>query len=380
MKKIMMIAGEPSGDLHGSNLATELKKIMPRLEIFGTGGERMKNAGVNILFDLKALAMTGLLDVIKNYFRLKKIQTALLDKIKKEKPDLIILIDYPDFNLRFAKKVGRDGPPIIYYISPQIWAWRRHRIKLIKKYIKKIIVIFKFEEELYKKKGVPVEFVGHPLLDIVKPSVSREEFLKRFGIDANKKIIGLFPGSRTGLVKTHLPIILKSAEVIHKNFPEIKFLLSKSQTVDRKIYEDALKKINLPVMLIKDGAYDIISASDFVLAISGTITLETAILEKPMAIIYKLPLLEYILARPLLRLKNIGLVNIVAGRQIVPEFIQFKARPKIIADALLEILRNKQKCDEIKNNLAAVKTSLYPSGASQKAAESILSILNRLQF
>jgi len=359
MKKILMIAGEPSGDLHASNLIRELKRLSPDVEIFGTGGDKMEAAGAKIIFHLRDLAVTGLFDVIKSLPKLRKIQKTLLSHVLypplpsgeragvRGKVDLIILVDYPDFNLRFAKKAYKLGVPIIYYISPQVWAWRKGRIKTIKKYIKKIFVIFKFEEELYKKAGVNVEFVGHPLLDIIKPT----------GQPANRPtgqlIIALLPGSRTGLIKRHLPIMLKAAKIISKELPNVRFLTSKSP----------------------GDALDLINASDAVLVTSGTATLETAILEKPMVIIYKLPILEYLIAKPLLLLKHIGLVNIVAGKEIVPELIQSRATPEIIAKNLINILTDKQKYGEIKNNLAAVKNSLYPSGASQRAAASILKLI-----
>ncbi len=374
-RKIMMLAGEPSGDLHGSNLASELKMASPGIELFGVGGEKMRKAGVNLIFDLKDLAITGLLDVIKNYFRLKKIQAALLSKVKDVRPDLIILIDYPDFNLRFAKKVKKLNLPVIYYISPQVWAWRKGRIKLIKRYIKKIFVIFKFEEELYKKAGVDVEFVGHPLLDAVRPSVPKGEFLKRLNLYPGKKFIALLPGSRTRLVKTLLPIMLNSGKRIYEKLPDTRFLISKSPSVDMSVYTNELNKFNLPLTLVENNTYDVISAADFVLTISGTSTLETAILGKPMAIIYKLPLLEYVLAKPLLRLKNIGLVNIVAGVEIVPEFLQLKTRPENIAKAAIDILSDEIKYESIKNKLNLVKNQLYPDGASKKAAASILKLL-----
>lgn len=373
MQKIMMLAGEPSGDLHGSLLAIELKKVSPEIQLFGIGGEKMKAAGVNILFDIKDLAIIGLFDVIKNIFRLKRIQNILLDKVKQEKPDLIILIDYPDFNLRFAQKIN-NSTPVIYYISPQVWAWRKGRIKLIKKYVKKIYVIFKFEEELYRKEGVPVEFIGHPLLDIVKPHLTKKDFLKQLRLKTTDKIIALLPGSRVRLVKTLLPIMLAASRLIYKKLPQVQFLISKSPSINIKIYEKILNKFDLPVSLVEHKTYEIINSSDAVLAVSGTSTLETAILGKPMLIIYKLPFLEYHLARPLLRLKNIGLVNIVAGEEIVPEFIQFKARPKKIAETAIEILTDKARYESIKTKLSLVKNSLFPDAASKRAAASILNM------
>ena len=373
--KIMMLAGEPSGDLHGSHLAAELIKQSPSAEIFGTGGEKMRQCGVTLLYDLKALAITGLLDVIKNAVRLKVIQTTLLSKIKSERPDLIILIDYPDFNLRFAKKAHRFGVPIVYYISPQVWAWRKGRIRQIKKYIKKIYVIFRFEEELYRKEGVPVEFIGHPLLDIVKPRLTRDEFLKGMRLKADGAVVALLPGSRKRLVKTLLPVMLESARLVHKRVPQVRFIVSKSASLDKKTYDALLARSDLPVTLVEGNTYDVINASDVVLTVSGTATLETAILKKPMAILYKLPLVEYLLAKPLLRIKNIGLVNIVAGEIVVPEFIQSNARPEKIAMTIIDMLDNKSRYEAIQHNLTAVKNALYPDGAAFRAASSILEFL-----
>ncbi|MDD5449687.1 MAG: lipid-A-disaccharide synthase [Candidatus Omnitrophica bacterium] len=375
MKKIMMIAGEPSGDLHASNLALELKRNSPGIEIIGTGGDKMRAAGVELLFDLKDLAVTGLLDVIRQIFKLKRIQSSLLSRLKDQKIDLIILVDYPDFNLRFARKAKKSGVPVIYYISPQIWAWRKGRIKIIKKYVTKMYVIFKFEEELYKKAGVDVEFVGHPLLDIIGSQSHNVSAKPPVGTTSQDKTIALLPGSRNRLVATLLPIMLKTAVQIHKKSPFVKFIISKSPSVKQGIYDKNLERYSLPVNLIENKTYDLINASDFVITISGTSTLETAILRKPMAIVYKLPIIEYIIARPLLRLKNIGLVNIVAGREIVSEFIQFRAQPQKIADYALRLLSDEPRYEAIKKDLEGVKSMLQPSGASRAAALSILKFL-----
>ncbi len=388
MKKIMIIAGEPSGDLHASNLALELKKQSPDIEISGTGGEKMRQAGVKLIFDLRDLAVTGLLDVIKSLSKLKKIQDALIDKIETEKPDLLVLVDYPDFNLRLAKRAKKEGIRIIYYISPQVWAWRKGRIRQIKKYVDKMIVIFKFEEELYKKAGVDVEFVGHPLLDIVKPTEKWGQFPMGTVPTPGGQIVALLPGSRRRLVKKHLPIMLEAAKDISDKLLNVHFFIAKSPSVDRHIYDEAINeyinakrdvgahsRVPLNYTLIDGNPYDTINTSDAVIVTSGTATLETAILEKPMVIIYKLPLLEYLIARPLLRLKHIGLVNIVAGEEIVPEFLQFDARPDIIADAIVELLQTKEKYDSIKNKLISVKNSLYPDNASRNAALSIIKFM-----
>ncbi|MEI8176444.1 MAG: lipid-A-disaccharide synthase [Candidatus Omnitrophota bacterium] len=382
MKKIMMIAGEPSGDLHGSNLILALKNLSPDIDVFGTGGERMRAAGARLVFDLRDLAVTGLFDVIKNLARLIKIQRTLLSEISAERPDLLILIDYPDFNLRFAKKAKALGVPIVYYIGPQVWAWRKGRIRLLKKYIDKMIVIFRFEEDLYKKEGMPVEFFGHPLLDIVKPSLTRAEFLKvpqprGEWPSPENRIVALMPGSRKGLVKRHLPIMLEAAALIYQRFPESYFLISKSPALNVAIYRQAIESLDLPVTVVENDTYNVLNAADFVITISGTITLETAIMGKPMAIIYRLPWLEYLIARPLLRLKNIGLANIVAGKEIAPEFIQSRARADLIAADVIDLLEDPKRYEVMKEALARAATSLLPAGAAKGAAASIIRWLQR---
>ncbi|MCX5716215.1 MAG: lipid-A-disaccharide synthase, partial [Candidatus Omnitrophica bacterium] len=302
INKIMILAGEPSGDLHASRLAVEIKKLSPQIKLFGMGGENMRHAGVDTIYDLKALAITGLLDVIKNYSRLKEIQNTLVQKALDEKPDLVVLVDYADFNLRFAKRLKKTGIPVIYYIPPQVWAWRKGRIKQIRRYIKKVYVIFKFEEALYREAEIPVEFIGHPLLDIVKLPVASCQ------LPVKSPIIALLPGSRKRLVKTLLPIMIETAKLIREKLPTVKFIISKPLSLDKKIYEKFLKNCPLPVTLMENKTYEIISAADLVLTVSGTSTLETAILGKPMVIIYKLPLFEYMLARPMLLIRNLGLV------------------------------------------------------------------------
>ncbi|MFH1847737.1 MAG: lipid-A-disaccharide synthase, partial [Candidatus Omnitrophota bacterium] len=251
-------------------------------------------------------------------------------------------------------------------------------INFIKKFIDKMIVIFRFEEDLYKKAGVPVRYVGHPLLDIVRTELTRPEFLQKLtGAAPDDKIIAILPGSRKREITTLLPIIAESAKIIHERFPKYKFLVSISPTVDIDIYKAILRKYSFPMWLVRDETYDIINACDLALVASGTATLETAILAKPMLIIYKLSAIEYLLAKPLMLVSHIGLVNVVAGEKIVPEFVQFKARPRMIADEAMSILENRDKYDSIKSKLLRIKETLYPEGASQKAADSILEFLKK---
>jgi lipid-A-disaccharide synthase len=374
-KKIMIIAGEASGDLHGSLLIKELKKLNSETEFFGIGGKFMKKEGFNAIYDLSSEAIVGFWEVLKKIFFFKKIFKGCVKLIKKENPVAIILIDFPGFNLRFAKEAKKLNKKVIYYISPQVWAWGKGRIKLIKRYIDKMIVFFKFEEELYKKYGMDVEFVGHPLLEIVKPTDVKENLIEKFEIPSYKKTIALLPGSRTGEIKKHLPILINVAEILDEK-GDYQFLLSQTKNISEEIYKQYLNKTNFSIKIIKDNPYDCIEVSDFVLVSSGTATLETAILEKPMIIIYKTSFLNWLLIKPQIKIPYIGLVNVVAEKKIAPEFVQFNAKAKNIAEEVLRIINDRVKIDEIKLNLKQVKEKLGEIGAARRAAKIILDFLN----
>ena len=372
-KNIIIICGEASGDLNASNLASEILKINPGINISAVGGELLKNSGTKILYDIKELSVMGLFDVLKKlpkFFALKKF---CLDKIKEIKPDALIFVDFSGFNLRLAKEIN-NAVPAIYYVSPQVWASRRGRIKTIKEYISKIIVLFKFEEEFYKKCGIQAEFSGHPLLDIVKPTMQKKELLNNLKFSESKSTIALLPGSRKQEILKILPVMLKAAGLITKKI-EAQFVIAKSPNVDWDIYNRIIKNFSLDLKIVEGKTYDCLNISDFALVASGTATLETAIMQKPFAIIYKMGLLNYLLYRPQVKLPYIGMVNIVAGKKIVPEFIQFRTRPKRIADEVVSTLKDTNRINLIKSELAEVKTLLGEPGASHRAAQIVVNFL-----
>lgn len=376
-KKILIIAGEPSGDLHAGSLAANLKILQPDLELFGIGGNKMRQAGVSIIQDIKDLSCFGFFDAILHIGRFINLQKKLLKFIDKNPPDLIILTDFSGFNLRFAKKVN-PAIPIFYYISPQIWASRPGRIQTIKKYIKKMLVIFSFEEKLYKDAGVDVEFVGHPLLDIVKPTKSTQDAKKEFGLSYSKTIITLLPGSRKTVVKKHLPIMLRAASMINKKISS-QFVIIRNPNLAEDIFSETIschEDKNLLLKIIEDRVYDCLNVADFVITSSGTATLETAIMEKPMLIMYKMPVLAYLLYRPQVKVPFIGMVNIIAGKKIIPEFIQFEAKPELIAKEVLNTLNSKEKLSEIQKELQLVKIKLAPDQAARRAAGIIINYLS----
>ena len=397
-KKIILVCGEPSGDLQAGLLIAKIKEIEPQTQVLAMGGDFLRRAGARVFQDIRGLSVLGFFDALKKIGEFKRLMRTVLAKIEEVKPDAVILVDFSGFNLRLARKINpvRGRTPeasdgclrqpasngvnkrfkTIYYISPQVWASRRGRVETIKKYIDKMLVIFEFEKEFYAQFGIEAEFTGHPLLDIVHPSMNKEDFLKSFGLGENSPIFSLLPGSRVAEIKNILPIMLESAKLIQEKIPAAQFIISKAGNIDKNVYALILSRYKLKIKLIESRQYDCLNAADFVLVCSGTATLETAIMRKPNVIIYKMGLLNYLLYRPLVKIPFIGMENIVAGRMLAPEFIQFRARPSLIADKILEIFNDKNKLEELKKDFAALKEKLGPPGAPSRAAQSIISFCN----
>ncbi|MDO8662159.1 MAG: hypothetical protein Q7K98_02910 [Candidatus Omnitrophota bacterium] len=400
-KQILIICGEPSGELHAVGLVSAIKKINPDIQISGIGSSLLAQAGAEIFYDIKGLSVMGLFDVLKKLPRFINLKKLILKKIASERFDAVILVDFSGFNLRLAKAINKRIPTI-YYVSPQVWASRAGRIKNIKKYIQKMIVLFEFEKGFYKKHGINADCVGHPLLDIVKPCIDKEELRAKLNFSPEKTTIALLPGSRKQEISKILPVMLKVAALINKKI-NAQFLIAKAPQADWKIYDRIINRshceegearrsnhkneiASLPsvarndtscnFLKILDGkTYDALNIADFALVCSGTATLETAIMQKPFLIIYKMGLLNYLLYRPQIKIPYIGIVNIIAGKKIIPEFIQFGASPKKIAQKTLEILNNRVKLENMRADLAAVKSSLGQSGASARAAKIIIDFI-----
>jgi lipid-A-disaccharide synthase len=374
-KKIMLVAGEVSGDLHGAHLVEAIQKIAPEIEFFGVGGEQLKERGMKLLHHVHSLSVVGISEALRKLRVALKTLQELKETIERERPDLLILIDYPEFNLRLAKIAHRRGIPILYYISPQIWAWRPGRIKSIAKWVRKMVVFFSFELPLYQAAGVDVEWVGHPLLDIVKPSLPREEALQRFGIDPGQKTIALLPGSRTEEVIKLLPPLLTSAAYLKREIPELQFLLPLAPGISETALSPVLRDALIPVTMVRGYNYDAMALSELIITASGTATLEAAILGKPMVIVYKVSRLTYWVGRTLIRVKYIGLVNLIAGREIAKELIQDEADPKRIAEEALRLLKDPALYAKTVESLAEVRQALGEPGAVHRAARIVLSLL-----
>lgn len=379
MPDIIIIAGEPSADMHGAALAKELKKMNPQLRISGIGSIQMQNAGVEIFADLTQYAVIGFLEVLKHFGEFKRIFNKTIEYIKKNSPQVIVLIDFPGFNLRLAKQIKKDSPQtkIIYYISPQIWAWGQKRIELIKKVVDKMIVVFEFEYKLYKQKGVDVEFVGHPLLERI-PFLEKNESSEKGLHNADyNRTIALLPGSREIEVKRILPIMLKSARVFLRKMPKTNFIILKASNIKTELVRNLINKYNnLSIRIIDKHQYESLSQSCFAWVCSGTATLETAIITIPMLVIYKTSFLTWLISKCLIKLPYIGLVNIAAGEKVVPEFIQYQAVPKNIVQYTLAYFRSDNlKKVSLRQKLARIREKLGSSKANENAAKIILTLL-----
>jgi lipid-A-disaccharide synthase len=374
-KKILLVAGEVSGDLHGSRLVEAIQSIDPEIQFFGVGGEGLKRVGMKLLYPSQSLSVVGITEVLLKLRPILRALRGLKKSLDRERPDLIILVDFPDFNLRLAKIAHRRGIPILYYVSPQVWAWRPKRIKLIARLVKKMIVLFPFEVPLYEAAGVDVEWVGHPLLDTVRPALSKEKAFQQLGLDPKRRTIGLLPGSRMHEVERLLPPLLASADVLQREIPDLQFVVPLAPGIPKTILSPWMKNISVPVIVVEGFTYDAMNLSDLLIVASGTATLEGAILGKPMVIIYKVSLLSYWIARALIRVDHIGLVNLVAEKEIAPELIQRDVNPRRIADEAFRILRDPLLSRKMVESMGEVRQKLGEPGAAQRAAHIVLSLM-----
>ncbi len=370
MDTLFIIAGEASGDLQASLLVKEIKKLRPDIRFYGYGGKLLRAEGVEILRDLTREAVTGFTEVIKKIPFFKKVLKEALSKIKKIKPQAVIFVDFPGFNLRLMPEVKKLGIKTIYYISPQIWAWGKNRIKIMKKYADTIIVFFKFEEEFYNQYGITAKFVGHPLVEVVKPEIGQEEFLRKYNLDPGKKRIFLMPGSRENEIKTHLPVIISALKKLDNR--SLEFLLLKSPYITEIPYKDT----TISLKIISEDIYSALFYSYAGIVASGTATLEATLALKPFMIIYKTSTLTYFLLKPQIKVPYIGMVNLVAGKKIVKEFIQKDFTPSKIRNELERLLNEREYYTKIQQKLKTVKEKLGPSGAPRRAAKYILNFLS----
>ena len=373
INNIFISAGETSGDMLGANLARALLQKSPAIKLAGMGGKKMQDAGVSVIFDSEKLAVVGFVEIFIHLFSIIKMWRAIKKYFRTAKPDLVILIDLPDTHFRFLKTLKQLNIPVLYYVSPQIWAWRAWRIKAIQKYVNHMAVLFSFEEKIYQNANVPVTFVGHPLGDIVKPTMTKNAAYDFFQLDENRPVVTLFPGSRRSELKNHLFIIIDAVKKIAAEKPETQFTLMLADHFDA---EKIRSQLPSEIKIIQKNMYDLLQITDAAIAVSGTVTLEIALMQVPLCIIYKMKSLSFWIAKKLIRVNNIGLCNIIAEKTVAREFIQDDVKPIRIADEIIKLLDNKNYHDRIQFELAKIKNKV--SVENKNSSEIVADIALRL--
>jgi len=375
---ICLVAGDPSGDAHAARLIQELNARPGPWTFTGLGGPAMQRAGVLLLDDLTRASAIGPFDAARHLGRFLRAKRLLEHHLKTQRPDLVILVDFGDFNLPVvAPLVKRHGLPILYYISPQVWAWGRWRLASIRRYVDRMVVFFPFEEAFYRREGIPVTWVGHPLVEEARPTLGREEAMVRFGLNGWRMTVGLLPGSRADEVRRHLPLMLASARRIAWRMPGVQFLVPRAPTVPRQTLEPLCARSRVEVRLANETVYDALQLMDSAIVASGTATLEAACCGVPMVVVYRASWPTYLAARAVIRVPHIAMVNVVAERAVVPELLQHRATPSRVATAVMELLRDAERSRVMQADLAEVKTRLGPPGAVPRAASAVLDLLKK---
>lgn len=373
--KLLIITGEVSGDLIGASLIRELKSLQPELIITGIGGDRMKSSGMNLIYHSDQMAILGFVEVIKHLPFIRQVRKKIIETVIQENIRCVVLIDYPGFNLNIAKKLKERGIKIIYYVSPQIWAWAKGRVKKVQRFVDKMLVVFPFEVEFYNNEKVNVEYVGHPLVERISQYkfLSKEDFFAKYNLDEEKKTLLVMPGSREQEVKEIFPETIKAADMLAKKF-DLQVVVAKSKNIDAKVFRDL--SVSEKFTLIEDHNYELMKYSYFGIIKSGTSTLEAGYFTLPMVVVYKTSSLTYLIGKQLIKLDKIGMVNILLDKMVVPELIQNEANSENIFNTTSKIISDEKIYQSIKHKLEFVKEKLGSGGASKKAAKTILEIMN----
>lgn len=366
----MVSCGEASGDLYAAALTRELQQLAPGVEVFGFGGGRLASAGAELLDDYTRYAVTGLSEALAVLPRSWRLLRRLEREAAARRPDVFVAIDFPDFNFRLLPAIAKLGVPIVYYISPQLWAWRPGRIEVLRRYVSKMLVIFPFETAMYEERAIPVEFVGHPLIDLARSSVDRATWLSSLGLDPARPVLALLPGSRPNEVERLLPVLTAALPRIASRVPGLQALVARAPSLPDELFAEVASAPS--VRVVTDATDDVLAAADAVVTASGTATVQTALHGRPMVIVYRLSQLTYRIGRAFVKLPHYGMVNLIAGRQVVPELIQDACTPDSVADAVVPMLIDAALSTRVRADLAAVRERLGGPGASRRAAEAVL--------
>jgi lipid-A-disaccharide synthase len=376
--RFLVVAGEASGDMYGAEVAHSLFSRFPDCQIYGLGGQHMREAGVEMEGDISHTAVVGPFEAIGYLGTLYGVFRRLAERIESEPPNAAILIDFPDFNLRLAKRVKDAGAPVIYYVSPQVWAWRGGRVNQIRRLVDKMLVIFPFEEEIYRKAGVDVEFVGHPLVDRVRATKSKEEFCKTYKLDPRRSIVSLLPGSRRKEVRYILPTLCKAAERIAMQKPDTQFVIPIAPGLDRKLIEHIVQ--TRPITIVSNETYNAVRYSRAAIVASGTATLETALLGTPEVIVYRISKATWFLGKFLLKVRLFGIVNIILGEEVVPELFQDKMTADQVSETALRLMDNVWIQSRIRGNYERLRRQLGVGNVAERVVDAVSSVISSAQL
>jgi len=372
----MISCGEPSGDLYAGALATELLRLEPDTTIVGLGGRRLRDAGAALTADFSGLSVTGLLEVARLLPRTYATYRTLVREAKARRPDVLVAIDFPDFNFVLARAIRKLGVPVVYYISPQLWAWRRGRMKTMQRIADRVLVIFPFEEGIYREAGIPVQWVGHPLLDITPAPAPRVEFLTRLGLDPTRPVVALLPGSRRNEVDAIMLDLVRAAALIRDRLTGVQFIVARAPHLNDSLFAP-LDSFAGTMAIVEGRTDDVLATADIALVASGTATVQAALHECPMVVVYRLSPLTYRLGKPFVQVDTYAMANLVAGRRVVPELIQQDFTPERVADEALRVLTDPAKAAAVRRDLREVHTRLGTRGASLRAAQAVLQVAQR---
>ncbi len=375
-RNVLIVTGEASGDLHGAKLIRAAQEIEPKLQFVGIGGARMAEAGCEILVRGEEIAVMGLVEVLGHFPEIRRAFNKLKARLQgPDRPDALVLIDFPEFNLRLARVAKQAGVSVLYYVSPQVWAWRRGRVRKIAAVVDRLAAIFPFEPQLYRGLDIQVEYVGHPLLDEFRIDTPRSVYLETLGVEPSRPVVGIFPGSRRNELRYNLDVMLDAALRIRERHPETHFLLPVAPSFERKELLERLAGRDLPISLVQGNIYDAANACDAILAVSGTVTLQVALVGTPLAIVYRMAPLTYAIGRRLVKVAHIGLVNIVAGEGVAREFVQEQATAANLAEEIVRILEEPDYARLLRQGLGKVRKHLGAPGCSRRVAEILLALV-----